>query len=326
MSTIRHVAKLAGVSVATVSRAMSGSPLVSEAARAAVDEAAKALNYRPSSIARALSNRRSSMLGVLTPRFDGAYYSTALDVAEREIRKANKHLVVATARGRSVAEPGDKEALQFLYERDCDGLLLLGSSLSERDIILLAEKGKPIALVNRHLASMPANCFSVDHRAAGRKVAEHLVAAGHTQMASISGPLHIEDARLRHLGFVEGLEAAGLALDSRLDVQGDYRFASGRAGADRILSSGLPFTAVFCGNDEMALSAKVRFDAANLDPTVFGYDNMSMVDYIGIDINSVSVPIEDVVSNACMFLLNICDNTKTSVKYEFQTELVIREK
>lgn len=218
----------------------------------------------------------------------------------------------------------EAEALAFLQERDCDGLLLLGSSLSERELILLAQRQPALALVNRALPALPEHSFSPDHTAAGRAVAQHLLAQGHRRFAAITGPLTHADAAARQQGFAAALAEAGCPLNPALVVRGNYAFTGGVAGAEALLASALPFTACFCGNDEMAISANYVFQLAGREVTVFGYDNSAALEFSGLKIGSVAIPVAQMMQSACAFVLNRCYGSQLAVSYDFPPRLVPR--
>lgn len=324
MATIHDVAKLAGVGSGTASRALNLSGPVSEEALAKVQAAAEKLGYRPSSAARALSRRQQGLIGVLIPQFDGNVFGSVLHLAEQEIRRAGKHLMVASAQGRD-GEPGqDAEALAFLDERDCDGLLLLGSALSDRELILLAERQPALAIFNRHLPELSEHCFALDHAAAGRAVAQQLLAEGHRDFAAITGPKLSADAMARQRGYASALAAAGHRLHPDLVVSGNDAFTGGVASAQQLLATDLPFSACFCGNDEMAISANYVFQAAGRQVAIFGYDNTAALQVSGLKISSVAIPVAEMVQSACAFLLNLCYGSSLEIQRRFEHRLVLR--
>lgn len=324
MATIHDVAKLAGVGTGTASRALNLSGPVSDEAFAKVQAAAEKLGYRPSSAARALSRRQQGLIGVVTPQFDGNFFGSLLQLAEQEIRGAGKHLMVASARGRDGAPGQDAEALAFLEERDCDGLLLLGSALTDRELILLAERQPALAIFNRLVPDLAERCFAIDHEAAGRAVAEQLLALGHRSFAAITGPKLSADAMARQRGYAKALAAAGYPLPPELIATGNYAFTGGVAGAEALLASERPFTACFCGNDEMAISANYVFQAAGRQVSLFGYDNTAALQFSGLKISSVAIPTAAMVQNACALLLNLCYGSALPVSHNFQPQLVLR--
>ncbi len=324
MATIRDVAKLAGVGVGTASRVISGNGSVSAAARVAVERAARELNFRPSSTARSLSSGKTGLLGVLTPQFAGPYFGMALSVAERELRQAGRHMIVVSAHNDAENNWSDAKGLTSLIDRGVDGILHLSTSHAEKDLILASQLGPALAIINRRVPALADMCFHVDHYAAGRSVAKRMLADGHREFATISGPLSIEDARQRHEGFLDGLSEAGVFMDSALVLEGNFGMTSGRDAADLLLAEGKPFTALFCGNDEMAIAAHGQMIRAGRHPAVFGYDNMPLLDFAGIKISSVEIPIQEMVRNACRYLLNRCYGGEHPVIHEFGTRLVLR--
>lgn len=324
MTTIRDVAKLAGVGVGTASRALSSNGSVSEAAKTAVLQAARKLNFTPSPTARSLSTGKTGLIGVLVPQFDGEYFATAISVAEREIRAAGRHMVVMSASGDAAMPWSDSLGMESLMERRVDGILHLSTRHTERELLLATEKGPHIAIVNRMVRSLSDVCYSADHYAAGRMVADHLLMRGHRKFATISGPLAVDDAYERHRGFIDQLSVAGITIDPDLVAEGDFYMETGRAGAERLFATGKEFTALFCGNDLMAISAQAYLAMRGLQPTVVGYDNNAILDLAGLKISSVNIPIADMVRNGVWSLLSRCYGDKHTVTQDFRTRIVER--
>lgn len=325
MTTIHDVAKLAGVASGTASNVIAGKPGVSQAKQKAVREAARKLNYRPSSIARALSKRQSDMIGLLTHGLHGPSSAKAISVAESEIRRAGKHVVVASSLDKGRSDWHDDKALSFLDDRDCDGIIVVGGGWSERQLTQLARRAKPTAFVNRRLALRPEVSFSVDHFSAGVSIAHHLLLEGHNQFAALKGPECLQDASLRHNGFAQAVAAAGFPIHPELVEGAELDFSGGKAAAERLLATGRPFTAVLCGNDEQAVAVETALSDANHAAKIFGYDGWDLLDYVRTGICTVSVPTADIVKNACAFLLNRCYGGERPVTYTFPTFLIIRE-
>ena len=309
----------------TASNVIAGRPGVSQAKQAAVRDAALKLNYRPSSIARALSKRQSDMIGVLTRGFCGAYISRALDVAERETRLAGKHIVVGSSLDRNDTASHDDEALAFLDGRDCDGILVIGGGWSEYQLAQLAARTKPIALVNRQLALCPDISFCVDHYSAGRSIADYLLRQGHREFAAIKGCEHFQDATLRYKGFAEGIAAAGFALHPQLIEEDSFGFAGGKRAAERLLASGRSFTAICCGDDLQAIAVESVLTTANHTAMIFGYGGWDLSDLPHTRICTVSEPVADLVRNACACLLNACYGGDRPVIHAFPTSLIVGE-
>ena len=131
MSTIKDVARLAGVGVGTASRAISGKGAVSDDALQRVRHAVQQLQFRPSSAARALSLRQSGMIGVFVPVFEGSFYSPILNAIDAELRATNRHMMAASGYGHGSESEQALNSLDFLFQRECDGVLALSSHVSD---------------------------------------------------------------------------------------------------------------------------------------------------------------------------------------------------
>ena len=321
MSTLKDVARLAGVGVATASRVLSGHAAVSDVAVARVRSAVSQLDYRPSSIARALSMKRSGAIGIYMPIFRGTFYANLLASVDEQLRSVERHMVVANGCGLGNERQQALDGIEFLLSRDCDGVIVVSNELHDADLVRLMQRFEQSVIVNRHVAGFEAQCFDIDHEWGGRLAARVLLARGHRDIATISGPHKAGDNEARMHGFRDELAAHGVTVDSAHAVDGDFTFAGGASAARQLLPVGgaqspaslrkrLPFTAVFCANDAMAVSLISSFSQVGLrvpqDVSVAGYDDAEYAAYTSPPLTTVQMPIEPVAANACRFLLNRC--------------------
>jgi LacI family transcriptional regulator len=336
MSTIRDVARLAGVGVATASRALSGNGSVAPATVDKVRAAAQQLDFRPSSIARALTLRRSGAIGVFVPSFDAAFYAAILRSADDVLRGAGHHMIVANGCGTGGPRQQALEGIDFLHGRNCDALLVASHSLSDEDCEELLRRQPRTAIVNRLVPGHAARCFSVDHEAAGRLAARTLLSQGHRQVALISGPAHAPDNEARLRGFTGELAQHGLHVRPEHRDSGLFDFHSGDAAMRRLLPAligahaGVPrATALFVANDLMAMAAISALVASGLrvpqDLSVLGYDDSVFAGYTAPPLTTVHVPIEEVSAEACRLLLNECYELQLGVQHEHPPTLVWRD-
>ena len=329
MATIKDVAKLAGVGVGTASRAISGKGAISEQTLARVQAAVQQLHFRPSSAARALSLRESGMVGVFVPVFEGSFYSPILDRIDAQLRDADRHMMAASGYGHGSEDERARNSLDFLFQRECDGVLALSSHVSDKQFLALYKQHPRLVVLNRSVAGMKANCFSADHYLAGQLAARALLSKGHRSIATIQGTHHGPDIALRMAGFQAELAAHGLQVRAEHQVDGLFTFDSGYVAASALLLRPRgEFTAVFCANDLMAMAAIRRFAEAGLrvpqDLSVMGYDDADIAAYTTPALSTVHVPIRDVASNACRYLLNLCYGLNLSVQRAFPPHVVWR--
>lgn len=329
MATIKDVARLAGVGLGTASRAISGRGPVSEQAKARVREAIEALDFRPSNVARALSTKSAGMIGIYVPDFSGLFYGPILRAIDGELRRANRHMVAAGGYGHGDARQQALEGIDFLIQRECDGVLVVSHMLTDDDVNGLYGRFPRLAILNRALPAQPAHAFSSDHELCGRLAARALVERGHRDIACIAGPADAPDNAARMAGFFDELKRARVRVPTRRRVAGDFSFAGGELAARQLLAQGpVDYTALFCANDVMAMSALACLGTAGIDVpgtlSVLGYDDSELARYTTPALATVRVPIERAAVNGCRFLLNLCYGLELPVEQEFPPELILR--
>lgn len=330
MATIKDVARLAGVGVGTASRAISGNGSVSSDALARVQAAVAELSFRPSTAARALSLRQSGMIGVFVPEFEGSFYSPILQAINQELRAVDKHMMAASGDGHGDKVQQALDSLDFLFQKECDGVLALSSHVSDQQFVAARQKFGRIVVLNRNIQGMEDDSFSADHELAGRLAARALLSRGHRSIATIQGTRHGPDIVQRMTGFRRELAAHGVRLKPSYQVDGLFTFPSGYAAAEQLLRlPGRDFTALFCANDVMAMAAILCFTRAGLrvpqDLSVIGYDDADLAAYTTPSLTTVHLPMREVAISGCRHLINQCYGMDLPVKRDFAAHVVWRE-
>lgn len=330
MATIKDVAKLAGVGVGTASRALSGKGAVSTDAVAKVQAAVQALDFRPSNVARALSLKTLGMVGVYVPEFGGSYISRILNAIDTELRTVGRHMVVASGCGQGDARQQALEGVEFLVQRECDGILVFSNHLLEADLQALQARFSRVVLLNRQSPALGDRAFFADHEFGGRLAARALLSQGHRAIATIQGALDAPDNAQRMQGFYAALAQHDIEVKSAHRMDGGFTFASGHAAATRLLKrKDRSFTAVFCANDVMAMAAISRFTQAGLqvpqDVSVIGYDDTDVATYTAPPLTTVHIPIAQLGAQSCRHLLNQCYGLDLAVQRDFAPLVVWRE-
>ena len=340
-STIKDVARLAGVGVGTASRAISGKGSVSADALARVKEAVATLNFRPSNVARALSSRNAGMIGIYVPDFAGDFFGPILHTVDSELRAVNRHMVAANGCSNSSGSTGNDieshrqqalDGVRFLIERQCDGLLVMGDALTHADVDALWAQMPRIVLLNQTSPAKPDHCFSSDHELAGRLAARALLERGHRELACIGGLHSASDNEQRMAGFHAELAAHGVKIPKARQAEGDFSFDGGHKAATGLLKklkAGAHFSALFCANDVMAMAAISCFSQAGLripeQLSVMGFDDSALARYTHPALTTVRIPIERTTASGCRFLLNQCYGLDLPVEREFPPEVVWRD-
>eukprot|EP01034_Spumella_vulgaris_P007290 gene7290-9288_t len=179
MPTIKDVARLAGVGVGTASRVISGNGSVAPATAERVRQVIAELNFRPSHAARSLGNGSSKLIGVYIPFLRGTYYTPILRVIDTVLRAHDLHMVVAFGQGGEDERAEALEAMSFLLDRDCDGLVVLSNAIQAQDIEALDPDRGPVVVLNRSFPSLKEQCFTANHVTGGAEAAKALLQHGH---------------------------------------------------------------------------------------------------------------------------------------------------
>ncbi|MCK6263398.1 LacI family DNA-binding transcriptional regulator [Vibrio sp. ZSDE26] len=328
MATIKDVAKLAGVGVGTVSRFLSGNASISKEASNKVRHAMSVLNYRPNSIARSLSSKKSNIIGLWVPSFSGSFHRKMLQTIERELRKRDKHIILANAED-SANDAERIACLDYLIERDCDGILMSCPEMSVVELAKIEARYPKIVFINREIPELQEKSFYANHYLGGQLAAKHLIELGHERIAVVCGRMGAQDAQMRHQGFIDVLKEHGITLDDNLIESGGYSFEKGYEATERIVSKGIPFSAIFCGNDNSAMAAISVLQKSGIkvgeDISVIGYDDIDLAMYTSPSLTSVHLPLEEISKNACHQILNLCYGETNPVTSGFEPSLTVRE-
>lgn len=327
MATIYEVSKLAGVSLATVSRVMNNSTKVTAKTQQKVEAAMRQLGYRPNTIAQSLASKRSNAVGVLVPELHGPFFSVVLGAIEEELREHGKHVIITA--GHSDAQQ-EKAGIEFLESRRCDALILYVFEVTDDYIRSLRRLSIPVVLISRSVSGMADDCITLDNQLGGYLATRSLLEAGHREVASITGPLWKNDSRDRFDGYKKALEEYGVQVDPRLVYEGDYEENSGRRGMQQLLGEGVPFTALFCANDEMAAGAIAVARSHSIaipdDLSIVGYDNVNFTRYMNPQLSTVDYPIEQMGRMAARCVLrDTYGHENLDIHYRFEPQLIQRD-
>lgn len=296
MTRIQKVAELAGVSTATVSRALAGKSTVSDATRAKVLAAAKELGYVVSATASSLASGRTRNVGVVMPHLDRWFYSAVLKGAHGAISDAGfdvtlYHLDTSEdGAGPDDTNPRRRRLFEeFLHRKRVDGLIAVTLELTDDELAQLHSVGKPLVGLGGPLAGVPT--MGIDDVEVARVATHHLIELGHRAIGHIGGdPVLDRDFHLgwrRRKGFEQALEHEGIAVNPLLLNAGDFTVAGGYRAARQLLGDpeARP-TAVFAGSDEMAMGAILAARDLGLrvpdDVSIVGIDGHELSGFYGL--------------------------------------------
>lgn len=322
--TIQDIATEAEVSISTVSRVLNGRVSVAEPKKRAVLQAVQDLGYKPNIFAQSLASGQSMTIGVLTQEIRSSFYDEILHHILQTIRGTGYTAIITD--GHWQVEKSMK-TINTLLSRQVDGLVLIGGSLPEEQIVEI-NKTTPIVLVGRCIEQLKDRSVFVDNFAGAYEATQHLIDLGHRHIAHITGELNQEDAVARTNGYKQALADSGIAVDPQLIIEGRFHEQSGLLAMEMLLTRGQPFTAVFAGNDQMAHGARLALFRRNIrvpdDISLIGYDDHPSSAYTIPPLTTMQQPAEALGQTAAHAILGLMKNEPVVIR-PFQTQLVIRE-
>lgn len=301
MSTIKDVARAAGVSVATVSRVQNGSALVKETTRRRVGEVAERMGYSPHGAARSLITSRTSTLGVLLPDLHGEFFSEVIRGIDQTAQRHGHHVLVSSSHEDRTAV---ESALRSMRGR-VDGLIVMWPEIDPAAVPNLPA-GCPVVLLSAPIGPHGFDVITVANYEGAYAMVCHLLDMGHRRIAIIKGLEGNADAAERLRGYRAALESAGLA-SAAIEVAGDFTEGSGFRGATQLLDRQVRPTAIFAANDAMAIGALSALREAGVrvpdEIALAGFDDIPMARYVDPALSTVHVDISALGEHATLRLL-----------------------
>lgn len=328
MATIRDVAKLANVSVSTVSRVINNNCKVASEKRNLVLKAMKKLGYKPNTFAQSLVTNKSNSIGMILGDMSGWFPGSMVKGVEQIIGNTGMHLIVCNGHAKAQME---RNAIDFLVDRRCDALIAHIDSLSDEELVEISRQYQtPIILINRYIHELSDHCVSLKNELGGKLATEHLIQQGHSDIACITGPLRKADSRERLQGYRNVLENNKIPYREELIIEGDYLEEGGYKATKRLLDRTGNFTAVFFGNDNMAIGGLNALREAKLgvpeDVSIIGFDNALMSSYVTPKLTTVEMPITKMAQSAARLALAFSNETPyADIQKEFIPRLINRE-
>ncbi len=327
MATIYEVSKLAGVSLATVSRVMNNNANVTDITRKKVMSAMAELGYRPNSIAQSLASNCSNSVGLLVSELSGPFYGPMMGGIETVFRAQGKHVIIAAGHSDQKQE---EQAIEFLISRNCDGLILHVEAVTDEYLIELSKGKTPFVVLNRYISELADRCIILDNVHGGYLATKYVLEQGHKELAYISGPLWKKDAQDRLAGHKQALREHNLDFNEQLSYEGNFMEDSGAHGFTHLYRSAHNFTALVCANDEMATGAmaSAREHHINMPSqlSIIGFDNVFFTRHISPALSTINYPIDDMGKMAANWILSkVYKKTTPKLQTLFEPELVIRQ-
>lgn len=325
-ATSVDVARLAGVSQATVSRVFNSNVPISDDIRQRVYDAAGQLKYRPNAFARSLISDRTGIIGFIMSNLENPFYANVLSVCAKALQESGKQIMYFDSR----ADQSLDDTIHRVFQYRVDGLIITSANFSSDLSNECFEMGIPVILFNRYIQHAKVNVVCADNVGAGRMVANYLLEKKRRRFAYIGGRADSSTNRDRFRGFQDYLQQFGLPLCFAED--GEYAYESGRRAMHRIMAGDCIPDAVFCASDLLAFGA---IDAARYDFKLripediafVGCDDTEVAAYPPYSLTTVQQPVEDMIQSAINILASheqVLEPAPDPVMQIFTSQLVCR--
>jgi LacI family transcriptional regulator len=327
-ATIRDIASLAGVSIATVSRVLNDRPDVSAETREAVLEVVRAHGFSTNRSARGLSAGRTGLVGMTLPFVHAEYFSVILAGSAEALYEQDMRIVVCPT-----AHQHDREVtlLDRLMHGTTDGAILLLPTESSEELAALRRHEYAFVVVDpRWPLGEDIPSVSAAHSSGAKAATEHLLKLGHRRIAAITGPEDWVASEERLNGYHAALVGAGVVPDPELEARADFLIAGGQAAAAALLDRPEPPTAIFAFNDNLAVgvlrAARERGLRVPEDVSVVGFDDSEQAGIVVPALTTVRQPLAEMGRMAVSLLVRLLDKQPLeALRVELATRLVVRD-
>jgi DNA-binding LacI/PurR family transcriptional regulator len=326
-STIRDVARKAKVSVATVSRVMNSPSRVRIPTREKVLKAMEQCNYVYNALAGSLSARKTSMLGVIIPTITNPIFATVTKGIQDFAAQKGYSILLGNT---DYNEENELELIHLFQEKRIDGVILNGPWRSAPLILHMKTARLPFVITWQKVKDKDVSFVAFDNFRSAYRIIDYLIGLGHRRIGMIAGKFAVsERALVRWQAYRQCLQDHDIVYDAKLVLEKGYSFSAGKEAVDHLLSLSLLPTAIFCGNDILAIGAMFRAKERGMkipaDLSVVGFDDMEISAFYDPPLTTVAVPAYEMGKMAAKILIEtILGESKTPQQYVLEADLIVR--
>lgn len=304
MATIKDVARMAGVSIATVSKFINGGNVRLENVDA-ISKAIETLDYRVNPFARSLKTQRSRAIGILIPDIATPYFGSVLTSLDKTLREQGYHSLISCYGANHGLE---RDNLHFLISNGIDGLIYAPEDLTADEYYeLTASCNIPVVQIDRVIQGVSGDTVLVNNTDAAYQAVSRLIEKGHSRVAMITGPKSVLTAKERQIGYLKAISDHGLIYDDDLFISDQNDFATGYRGCERLIGQEHPPTAIFTTNYNITMgcvtAARERGLRIPEDVDVFGFDCVDICTMMKPPLPVVQQPEEEIGRMAATYLI-----------------------
>ena len=326
--TIVDIARIAGVSQATVSRVLNCPHMVKESTRDRVLQVMEENDYVYNALASGIGKKNTRTLGLIIPTIANPVFALSTNGLEAAAA-LKKYSILLGSTEYSAAQ--EFNLIRFFMEKQVDGIVLTGSPMHEQSIGYLRKKNVPFVITWEKTEDKDVSYVTFDNAMAARKAIAYLISMGHRRIAFISGSFFASGrARRRWEGYRKELEGANLCYDEQLVIQTEFTVNAGREAVHKLLQLSEPPTAILCGNDILAygamVGAKDKLKKVGTELSIIGFDDLEMSVAMDPPLTSVRIPAIQMGKMAANILIDTIEGRNTKVVQNLlETDLIVRQ-
>lgn len=315
-ATMKDIAKRTGLGLATISSYLNGGN-VREKNRIKIEEAIEELHFEVNEVARGLKTNRTKTIGIVIPELNNIFFAEIITGAEDILRSHGYATMICDCRSDIERE---KEAVEFLYHRRVDGLIVMPTGTSDCGFRKFIRAGKPVVMIDRKMRDISCDCILVDNEGAAEDAVNRLINAGHRKIGLIAGPEDVYTARERQRGYQKAMHDNGIPICDNMTVRGNYTIAGGAAAMRTLRESNPDMTAVFISNYEMTVGAMMEINDLGIhvpdELSVIGFDNIEFAKAYAPRLSIVTQPTARIAEEAANILIERLQGKELTAKSE----------
>lgn len=328
MVTVKDVAKVAGVSTATVSRVINGQGKVGEQCRARVSKVIKELGYKVNQKKSTKISVNSPVIGLVTPKISMSFFGMLAAGAEETARELGCNLMICNT---LYEKESELSSLKSLVKQGCKSIILHSEYTDASELIALADEIPGLVIINRYIPELSERCVWFDNISSALSGANYIIDQGHKDIAVISSIYQNGDPSARLLGTKQAALQRGISLESDRIFEAAANIEGGIEATNELINSGKPFSAIIAYNDLMAIGALQALNKAGIkvpeQVSVLGFDNLPVARAAVPQLTTLSYPIEEMAKYAVNLSMSLLDNKpqQTNLTHLFTSKLVERD-
>lgn len=326
-TTIKDIAKVAGLSPSTVSRALNDHKRISQKTKAKILELAKAMDYTPNLFGRGLAKKKTFLIGLLAPDFQNPYYAELTNSIRDTAQEASYWVLQVST---SNITDTTYSIIQSMIKMGVEGIIFASCKLHDPLVENLIDSNFPVVLANRRLKKDKGDYVIPDHTYGVYLVVNHFIRLGYQRIGMIRGPRNASTAQNQYLGYIEAIKEKSLEIDEDIIGEGLYTQDTGYKFTKKLMRLSNPPQAIFCGDDYVALGAMKALHELGLsvphDVALAGFDDTEISAHPHIQLTTVRCNTSEMGKIAVKFLIEkIEKSSKSFRRILLEPNLVIRQ-